>query len=136
MTMVWPISSTSPAPSSAMTASVSTTCFTQTTMFISSLSPVYGLLRVILRKVFTRNTTTPPLLSAPYGRIFLSVPKWHKAPIVRNGTDQGFLGVIGSSYALIRDVLSLGARLAPATNGRQSAARPSDRIYWAACSSA
>ena len=60
----------------------------------------------------------------------------HKAPIVRNGTDQGFLGVIGSSYALIRDVLSLGARLAPATNGRQSAALPSDRIYWAACSSA
>mgnify|MGYP001666163276 FL=1 len=59
-----------------------------------------------------------------------------KAPIARNGTDQGFLGVIGSSYALIRDVLSLRARLQPATNGRQSAARPSDRIYWAACSSA
>lgn len=115
---------------------MSTTCFTLTTMFISSLSPVYGLLRVILRKVlYAQHHYSPAFVRTI--RTYLSIcPKMHKAPIVRNGTDQGFLGVIGSSYALIRDVLSLGARLAarnqwPPERGSTEA----DRIYWAACSS-
>lgn len=80
MTMVWPVSSTSPAPSSAMTASVSTTCFTQTTMFISSLSPVYGLLRVILRKVlYAQHHYSPAFVRTI--RTYLSIcPKMAQSP--------------------------------------------------------
>lgn len=132
MTMVWPVSSTSPAPSSAMTASVSTTCFTQTTMFISSLSPVYGLLRVILRKVlYAQHHYSPAFVRTI--RTYLSIcPKMAQSPD-RPQWDRS--GLSGSYWKFLcpykgRSVPQ-GCGYSPQPMAARARLGRATRIYWA-----